>query len=482
MININKFHSHVQVSFKHEFLFSNHHITKFLIGHYNGKTYLVLARTNGLIQLYEKCKYDENDGDSDLYDDDCDLYDDAYGSYYAVDDENDDYSAYNDEKYHYHPDSHYHHHPHENPYHHPHDDRHENHHLNHHGAHYQNPRNHYQNHHENLHANEEQIRSRSKDHSKSRYQLFKEWKNSGIGENDEIMSIGFIDNRYLYSCSIQGKLIIRDLINDDANQSYKVYFVANPISAIEIALVDHHFVFAISGYNNSLKWYSVNSRNELQCLTFANLLKSTSLSPLWTVDDSDFIILIKFVRNFIFCGTKFGKLLVYNKDTHAKVFSLKLSQFQLDLFVFGDYVVYCDSVSKIGIINSETFEIVSTFSKLKLGPVSDIQFFWNSIADPIYFVVTTLDKHLRIFKLENQTSELIVELPKMNSAIPSFCVLSNYQYHLFDKVFGNGSFKHPPKRRLSLPAPVKKKKIVIDHKDEERNEDAIIANDIIKNV
>jgi hypothetical protein len=436
--------------------------------------------------LYEKCKYDENDGDNDRYNDDYhgydDLYGDTYGSYYAVDEERDDYavdeerdnyivdeerddySTYNDEKYHHLPESHRH-----DQYHH------------HHQYEYD-----YENHHQND-TNGDQIPRRSKPVStKSRYQLLKEWKNSGIGENDEIIAIGFIDNRYLYSCSIQGKLIIRDLVNDDANQSYKVYFVANPISAIEISLVDDHFVFAISGYNNNLKWYRVNSQNELRCLTLANLLKSTSLSPLWTVQHGDFIILIKFVRDLIFCGTKFGKLLVYNKHTHEKVFSQRLSQFQLDLFVFadanGEYVVYCDSVSKIGIINSETFDVVLTFSKLKLGPVSDIQFFWNSISDPIYVVVTTLDRHLRIIRLQNHTSDMIVELPKMNSIIPSFCILSNYQYHMFDKVFGSGSFQHPPKRRLSLPAPVKKKKIVIDHKDEERTEEAIIANDVVKNV
>ncbi|KAK6205192.1 uncharacterized protein RJT21DRAFT_111723 [Scheffersomyces amazonensis] len=101
------------------------------------------------------------------------------------------------------------------------------------------------------------------------FELTKEWKHvndhsedimmdtSFSNPNDEIVKIGVIQNKYLYSCSPSGKLIVRDLINDDSKFAYKVYWVGQVSSmcvwdkypgVINIATVTDH---------NDLKLYEI---------------------------------------------------------------------------------------------------------------------------------------------------------------------------------------------------------------------------------
>lgn len=97
------------------------------------------------------------------------------------------------------------------------------------------------------------------------YKLYKNWKHSNMNSEDQIIDIGFFKDRYLYSCSIEGKLIFRDLINDDANESYKVFLIQNPVNCIAIRNVEDDygviengsFTIAAAGKNNELKLYKV---------------------------------------------------------------------------------------------------------------------------------------------------------------------------------------------------------------------------------
>lgn len=96
------------------------------------------------------------------------------------------------------------------------------------------------------------------------YKLCKDWKHSNMNTNDQIIDIGFLDERYLYSCSNEGKLVFRDLINDDANESYMVFLIQKPVNCFAIRCMENEFgeptgsyTVACAGKNNELKLYSI---------------------------------------------------------------------------------------------------------------------------------------------------------------------------------------------------------------------------------
>lgn len=67
------------------------------------------------------------------------------------------------------------------------------------------------------------------------YKLYKDWKHANINSADAIVLLGFLDDRFLYSCSHEGKLVFRDLINDDADESYLVYLLQSPVRCFAIS-------------------------------------------------------------------------------------------------------------------------------------------------------------------------------------------------------------------------------------------------------
>ncbi|KAK6463819.1 hypothetical protein DFJ63DRAFT_313122 [Scheffersomyces coipomensis] len=111
------------------------------------------------------------------------------------------------------------------------------------------------------------------------YELIKEWKNSnGISNTspadsnssqmDGIIKVGIINDKYLYSCSKAGKLIIRDLINDDSKFGYKVYWIGQ-VSSI--------YVMSRS-FQDIIKIIIVNNHNELKLFQI-DLLSKYQNSP-----------------------------------------------------------------------------------------------------------------------------------------------------------------------------------------------------------
>lgn len=97
-------------------------------------------------------------------------------------------------------------------------------------------------------------------HQGTFYQLSKEWKNSILNQQDSIISLGFLNNQYLYSCSRDGKLVIRDLINDDADEGYKVYLIQSPVSNIDINMNNTNGITIVScGKNNEVKLYEIEN-------------------------------------------------------------------------------------------------------------------------------------------------------------------------------------------------------------------------------
>lgn len=95
------------------------------------------------------------------------------------------------------------------------------------------------------------------------FKLYKEWKNSTLGPQDPIKCIGFINHQYLYSCSSEGKLVFRDLINDDADNSFRVFLIHKPVSKVDMQVMDDgKILVASSGNNNELKIYEVDMNSE----------------------------------------------------------------------------------------------------------------------------------------------------------------------------------------------------------------------------
>ncbi|CAN3357362.1 hypothetical protein DICA1_C09538 [Diutina catenulata] len=93
--------------------------------------------------------------------------------------------------------------------------------------------------------------------SAEQYSLFKEWKNSVVTPDDPVVAAGFAGHRYLYSCSADGKLVVRDLINDDANESCRVYYVAAPVSCVWVDRCGSALTVSVAGKKNHVSVYRV---------------------------------------------------------------------------------------------------------------------------------------------------------------------------------------------------------------------------------
>ena len=96
---------------------------------------------------------------------------------------------------------------------------------------------------------------------------------------DMIVALDVLNNQYLYSCSRDGKLIIRDLINDDADKSYEVFMLMDGIGKIDLKLdkFTNTISVATCGKNSDLRLYTID-------LELDNASKGNSKDP----DQSDF--------------------------------------------------------------------------------------------------------------------------------------------------------------------------------------------------
>ncbi|KAK6459433.1 uncharacterized protein RJT20DRAFT_90895 [Scheffersomyces xylosifermentans] len=354
------------------------------------------------------------------------------------------------------------------------------------------------------------------------FQLVKEWKNANINRQDHLVALGLLNNQYLYTCSNEGKLVIRDLVNDDAFGSYKVYLILNPVSDVQLRMAPHdkhRIIVASCGKNSELKLYEIDSneqctqpnassrRNEgirivdgsfirplRRSFTTLNLsaeseiptegvlgstIHNTSnvsgssnrhvtvLTPFWSSSTctkdflynassfdviSSWMISICIIDEFVACGTQFGQLLIYSIiDKIYPVETLTLSQFPIVklMMIDNNYLIFADSMSKVGIIKFSNLKIVNFYDNLKIGPISCFKFILPSNIgdrkisgdilkfDPIYCICTTIDKRLVIYKLfDDDTHELLFEMTVNDSLIPAFSIMGNNDYETFNNLFG----------------------------------------------
>ncbi|EGW32322.1 uncharacterized protein SPAPADRAFT_139220 [Spathaspora passalidarum NRRL Y-27907] len=361
------------------------------------------------------------------------------------------------------------------------------------------------------------------DDGSSYYQLCKEWKNSQLNIHDTIVSVGFLNQQYLYSCSRDGKLIIRDLINDDADEGYKVYLIQSPVADIAMKMKNNITMQVVScGKNNDVKAYeiSMDSRSSKspsppmttyplsidlryislrnqplrRSLTSLNLRDEytpptrggsgspnsdrqvSTLSPIWSslthYSDyvynahslekiSNWIVSVAIMGTNILCGSQFGKLVLYNLASDGyPITTLTLSQFPiLNLKpISDDLLMYSDSMCKVGILRVSLMKIVLQYDDLKIGPMSHFQYILpGSIGtsttkghrrkisggvkfDPMYVLATTFDKRMVIYKLfDNSRSELLLDCKLGDSLIPSVSLLNKNRsdYEMIHSIFGN---------------------------------------------
>lgn len=339
------------------------------------------------------------------------------------------------------------------------------------------------------------------------YKLVKEWKNSAVSLMDPVVAVGCFRNQYMYTCSNDGKLVIRDLINDDADDSVKTYLIDGPVSSVRIqALNDNMRVLvAAGGQENELKMYDLDiglsmasnlnrlysvgvSRPMSTMIRLANVLpdQQTSLRrsvfqtfssysewrrlvPVFvsapTDGDTDtevsgnWILSVCFIFNgsqMLCAGTQFGDLLIFNAtepyEREHPVRRLSLSQFPINtlhLIAQGRYLLYTDTMSKVGIIDVYTFEIVNFYDYLKIGPTVASKVYdcpdpeskllkttTLSKFRPIYLVATTINENLVVYKLhDNNKSELKLCISHAG-IIPDLDIMEVDAYNVLEEVFG----------------------------------------------
>lgn len=339
------------------------------------------------------------------------------------------------------------------------------------------------------------------------YKLVKEW-NSTVSVMDPVVAVGSFRNQFMYTCSNDGKLVIRDLINDDADDSVKTYLIDGPVSSIQIQPLNDNMrvLVAAGGQENELKMYDLDvglsmasnlnrlysvgiSRPNMTTMirlsnvlpdqrmplrrnvfyNFSSFSEWKRLVPVFvsnlvdknseTLISSNWILSVCFINNgkqMMCAGTQFGELLIFNaSDSYQNEDPeriLHLSQFSINtLHVFGQgrYLLYTDTMSKIGVMDVYTYEIVNFYDFLKIGPtvVSKVYSCPESVLKllksttlskfkPIYVVAATIDGNIVFYKLhDNNESELKLCISHAG-IIPDMDILEVDAYNVLEEAFG----------------------------------------------
>lgn len=342
------------------------------------------------------------------------------------------------------------------------------------------------------------------------YKLTKEWKNSTASSKDRIVSVGSFRNQYMFTCSNEGKFVIRDLINDDADDSVKTYLLDGPISCAEVAVMDDNMriLIAAGGRDNELKLYDVDFGCSLSCnlnrlysveipnhninsmVRFANDLAEMRplrrslfqyfttfsewkrLVPVFVMSSTEdhslllmpifhWILSVAFVEHFgkrmVCAGTQYGDLIIYEAEqpyTHeTETAFFHLSQFPINVlhvFCSGRYLLYSDTMSKIGVLDMDSLKVVNFYDCLKIGPSMSCRIFTSlrpmarvscnsevSRFSPIYVLATTLDGNIVVYKLHNNNEKELKLIVQEAGIIPDLEILDVDSYTALDSVFAS---------------------------------------------
>lgn len=316
------------------------------------------------------------------------------------------------------------------------------------------------------------------------YKLVKEWKNSTTSRRDPIIGIGSFRNQYMYTCSGEGKLVVRDLINDDADDSVKLFVIDGPLSCLTVEAMPQssHILVAAGGKGNSLKLYDfdfatsdfitnldnlanlgghltriglVSSVPEGHSLLRRTLLirnsfvdvrrlvpvadSSLSKAEVMKGDRSAYWILSvcfwkQGLMRKVFAGTQFGELHVFDvvKPYEFDMRPLKvlqLSQFSinsLQVFNHGHYLVYTDSMSKAGVINLKTLRVVNFYDYLRIGPTLSSRIYTSNETASKVSDSSRISKFSPIYLVATTIDGAVVIYKLLDSNEKKLCLRSNF--------------------------------------------------------
>lgn len=411
--------------------------------------------------------------------------------------------------------------------------------------------------------------SSSSSPSSTSYKLVKEWKNSTIGPRDPVVALGTFRNQYMYTCSSEGKVVVRDLINDDADDSVKLYVVDGVVSCLHVwpMAQSMRVLMAAGGKRNSLKLYeadlasSADFISNLERIYFADYARSEGstglistppfhrflsrtpfhlrssfvdvqrLPPIsdsasasasasggsnlegpdpaavcWvsalcvcsdvsdvtggSVDDPNHMSASASASasaststsastsKHIYVGSQFGDVLVYEGtdpfDTDlAPLRTIRLSQFAiktLHVFNRGRFLVYADSMSKVGVLDTTSWRVVNFYDHLRIGPALALKTYTtpddsskvpneSSRFPPIYVVATTTDGALVIYRLTDSNEKVLCLHIKQAGVVPNFDILDLDPYAALECAFAyeellGAPLRGPPQKRRRLGSAV----------------------------
>lgn len=344
---------------------------------------------------------------------------------------------------------------------------------------------------------------------KKSYKLHKEWKNCTMGVHDLVVAVGLVLGRYLYLCLADGKFVVRDLVNDDNDASYKVFLVDGPVQCVCVEMARNgRLAIAGGGKNNELKVFEVDlmahsgsskmashlgqaPSHQLDAQGFSLgllavrslFLEIKKLLPSFTSTSyynsyvykassvdiiTNWIVLVAHANGHFVVGTQFGNVSMYASQNELyPVKTVNLSQFPIcNLHPFGnnEYVLYTDLMAKMGVINLQTFRVVNFYIDLReFGPVVDTRIFTSrgglarnrahgdvSRFSPIFVLSTTVENKLLVYKLYDDNRLELKFCLQLDCVMPTVDVLGDDPYASLSAMF-DGPYSVAAKKRRVEP-------------------------------
>lgn len=305
------------------------------------------------------------------------------------------------------------------------------------------------------------------------------------------MSMKFINKQYLFTCSSKGKIVIRDLINDDSSDGYSIYLIEKPVSCVETTNFKTGRITIMSaGMNSQPKIYDLeigsaelenDSKENLQNFYKAssesvqqseiNLVDRTPdigmslrrrfasfnvnysydrkyihhLTAKWEagtiskkhkdtrmhLESANWIVSLLSLSpesDIIIAGTQYGDLIIYNTEESIEPKTIiNVSSFPiigLQSLNNGQYVMFVDFMSKIGIFKVSNLTVQSTYDDLHIGPISCCKLIRAeheshterktsdhseiAVFSPVFIISWSIDYKLSICKLFDDSSYQLV--------------------------------------------------------------------------
>lgn len=334
------------------------------------------------------------------------------------------------------------------------------------------------------------------------HRLVREWKNSTASAADLVVAVGCLRNQYMYTCLGDGQLVVRDLVNDDASDSVRTYYVTGPVLCVLVLEAGAQRVLvAAGGKDNDTKVYVLEldaapvlvlprldepllvrlrshafplhgafcDRRRLFPAAVAGALEADAHHCL-----NSWLLSACFAGHprRLFVGSQFGELAVYDVDepfgaSLAPVHTARLLRFPIStLCAFGRYVLYTDTMSKAGVIDSASMRIVNYYPDLQMGPAMCCRVYCRtplpkvsprlrlSRFEPVYLVAASIDGTLVVYRLSDDNgAELKLKLRGVGT-IPLIDALDLDPYAALEHLYGAPQPAAKRQRRESRILPV----------------------------